>query len=735
MARLFTILGFVCAFAGTTSAATFTVTTTADSGAGSLRQAILDANANGSAVTDTIDFNIPGAGVQTIQPVTALPSIATPVLIDGYTQPGASANTLPFAGGTNAVIRIALDGVFGGFNGLVVAASGSTVRGLAIHRFSTGILLGNGVTIVGNFIGTDATGTVDMGNAFGIFVENGNDNDIGTVAPASRNVISGNDAAIVLGFSEENTISGNYIGTAADGATALGNLNGILLQAASNNVVADNLISGNDAGGASAAIELSGSSSNNIIASNFIGTTATGGGSVPNRLGINFTGFIMGGPTDNIIGLPNEGNTFANNIQDAIVDNMSEADRNRIQYNAFRNNGGLGIDLSDDGPTPNDPLDEDGGPNQIQNYPVITSATRSTGGAAIISGTLHSLPSTTFTVQLHYTVACDPSGFGEGAYIAETTVNTDAAGNAAFTVSLPSLPPGGQITGTAIDPAGNTSEFSACAPLVSEDPQITIDDPSVTEGDAGTTMLTFTVTLSPASLFPVTVTAQTADDTAIAPSDYLAASQLLTFAPGETTRTFTVTVNGDTAVEADETLTVVLSGPTNAAIADNSGTGSIFNDDVVTPTSVDLSIAKTGPATVMPGGTIAYTITVENDGGDPATNVVVTDVLPASVTFVSATPSQGTCSGTTTITCTLGTLAASATATIALNVTAPATPQAVANTATVTATETDPDATDNADTATTTVSAAADIAAVPMLDHLGLAIVGLLLAVVALRRL
>ncbi|HYX46657.1 MAG TPA: hypothetical protein VE820_07535, partial [Sphingomicrobium sp.] len=100
-------------------AATFTVTTTADSGAGSLRQAILDANAN--AGTDTIEFNIPGSGVQTIAPSTALPDIAEAVTIDGYTQPGASPNALSV--GDDAVILIQVSGS-NGFGGLHVMQAG-----------------------------------------------------------------------------------------------------------------------------------------------------------------------------------------------------------------------------------------------------------------------------------------------------------------------------------------------------------------------------------------------------------------------------------------------------------------------------------------------------------------------------------------------------------------------------------------------------------------------------------
>src|SRR5205085_1151647 len=106
-------------------------------GAGSLRQAMLDANAEPG--TETICFNISGSGVHTIRPASQLPTITAPVVIDGYTQPGATVNTL--AAGDNAVILIELDGsLFSGApsaKGLQITASapGCTIRGLAINRF------------------------------------------------------------------------------------------------------------------------------------------------------------------------------------------------------------------------------------------------------------------------------------------------------------------------------------------------------------------------------------------------------------------------------------------------------------------------------------------------------------------------------------------------------------------------------------------------------------------------
>src|SRR5258707_10303704 len=139
----------------------FTVTNTNDSGTGSLRQAILDANSMGGG---TIQFNIPGSGVHTISPLSVLPTITQTVIIDGYAQPGSSANTNPPTMGINAVLLIELNGQFSGsnFGGLIINAPNCTVRGLVINRF-----VGDGIRVCtdgnvfeGNFIGTDPTGTM-----------------------------------------------------------------------------------------------------------------------------------------------------------------------------------------------------------------------------------------------------------------------------------------------------------------------------------------------------------------------------------------------------------------------------------------------------------------------------------------------------------------------------------------------------------------------------------------------
>lgn len=147
--------------------------------------------------TDSIHFNIPGAGPHTISPTSQLPTISptNPVIIDGYTQPGASANTL--AVGSNAVLKVELNGSNAGAlaNGLAISG-GSTIKGLVINRFAAaGIRIsGSGNSVQGNLIGTDVNGTVALGNqGEGINAIAGSSGTlIGGVTPEARNLISGN---------------------------------------------------------------------------------------------------------------------------------------------------------------------------------------------------------------------------------------------------------------------------------------------------------------------------------------------------------------------------------------------------------------------------------------------------------------------------------------------------------------------------------------------------------------
>jgi hypothetical protein len=253
--------------------ATYTVTNTNNSGAGSLRQAILDANA--SAGSDTIIFNIAGAGPHTINVgAGGLPDITDTVIIDGWSEPDFAGTPIIELNGTSAGA---------GVHGLnLTGGAGSVIRGLVINRFGGDALNINvaGVTVVGNYLGTDVTGTVDLGNTDDGVDVDANNVVIGGTTAAERNIISGNNGDGInlgAGFSGA-IIRGNYIGTDVTGTIDLGNsANGILVGGSNVTIGgtaagARNIISGNGVDGINVA-----SGANNVtIAGNWIGTGGTG---------------------------------------------------------------------------------------------------------------------------------------------------------------------------------------------------------------------------------------------------------------------------------------------------------------------------------------------------------------------------------------------------------------------------------------------------------------------------
>ncbi|HET7436579.1 MAG TPA: TIGR03118 family protein [Thermoanaerobaculia bacterium] len=213
-------------------------------------------------------------------------------------------------------------------------------------------------------------------------------------------------------------------------------------------------------------------------------------------------------------------------------------------------------------------------------------------------------------------------------------------------------------------------------------------------------------------------------------SDFTLAPNTLTFASGEVVKTFTVGITNDVVAEGDETLQLVLSNPTGAQLsAPSIATLTILDNGTGV---ANLTITKTAPSSALPNSTFNYTITVANQGPDAATNVVVTDNLPAGLSFVSATPSQGSCTGTTAITCSLGTLNSGANATITLTVHAPASDASLSNTASVTSAQSDPNMTNNAATAVVQVASPVPV---PTLSETVLILMALLLAAVAAMRL
>ena len=456
------------------AATTYTVNSTNDVDDGtcdathcSLREAINIANTNTG--TDTIAFNIPGAGPHTIQLALVLPKITEPVIIDGYTQPGASLNTNGAGLGSNAVLKIELDGTNAGATGtgLNLLAGNCTVRGLVINRFlNGGIVVGEngGNDIEGNFIGTDVTGTAPAANSIGVAIDTDN-NTIGGTLAGARNVISGNnfDGVVIFQGATGNVVHGNLIGTDASGTADLGNRIGVRVDGTGNTVGgtvagARNVISDNDTSG----VEIR---TGNAVQGNFIGTDAAGTNPLGNAVhgvfvpAITFGNAIGGTSSD-------AGNVIAFNGADGVF--VEAGTGNAILSNSIFSNAGLGIDLSPNGVSPNDAGDTDSGANSLQNFAVLNAATITAFGSITISGTLNSSSSADFRVEFFSNSVCDPSGYGEGeTYLGFVTSTTDGSGDAAFTESISaSVSPSHSITATATDTQGNTSEFSACVQAV-----------------------------------------------------------------------------------------------------------------------------------------------------------------------------------------------------------------------------------------------------------------------------
>lgn len=810
--RLFLVLSLFLLPPTAALGATFTVTSADDADDGvcsvlhcSLREALNAANA--SAAAHTITFAITGGTAPyVIQPATSLPVVAGTVTIDGTTQP-------EYAG---AGLVIQLDGALtSGSDGLTLAGSGSTIRGLAIGGFynaAPGIrLLGGGYhaiercfigvdaagtipngnaygimvqspnnriggttpeqrnvissntsygiwiygdvardnMVAGNYIGTDPTGTYDRGNGgIGIVIQEGDDNVVGGstgTTPGSAcngacNVISGNESygVHISGSSLQTAIEGNFIGVTAGGNATLGNGTGIVLQTSAGGgqttiggtaAASRNVISGN--GGNGIGLE-PGDSGTNTIQGNFIGTDTTGelgignggagisaaypaaasgnliGGAAPgasnvissntgpgiffasvqpsastvqilgNRIGTTADGLVtlgnagngislfgdvratIGGSSSgesnlisgnnghgiaildefsgsweviegNLIGtdiagsnpLPNggagisvayattpitlggtaagEGNTIAFNQGAGVQVSSASTRAVTTAGNAIFSNGGLAIDLLPTGVNANDEGDADTGANDGQNFPELTLSSTTRG--TYVEGTLSSETGESYTIHFYSTPSCDASGYGEAdAYLGTAQVTTDGTGVGTFGVDVAPTVTAGELTATATDAEGNTSEMSACL--------------QVGEADLGVTM-----------------------------------------------------------------------------------------------------DASPNPAEV--GETITHTIGVTNNGPTASSGITLTQQLDAAMLFASAVPSQGSCLETFgTVTCDLGTLAASASALVTVRAT-PAVVMATSSPATVSADTADGNSNNDTATAAITVEpSTGDVQRAPEIDQL-----------------
>ncbi len=521
--------------------------------------------------------------------------------------------------------------------------SGNNSDGVRIDGIGT-----NNNLVTKNVIGLGNNDIVIGNGNDGIFILNGaSNNSVGDTFRGEGNVISGNvvDGIRIDGnTSTGNICSYNIIGLNSNKSEPRGNgFNGVVISNAPNNSIGkvssfgnigENIISGNGMNG----IGITGSAATgNFIQNNRIG----GEGNLKNlQHGI----LIINSAGNNTIGGVNDQdqNTITGNGSDGI--SIESGVNNFIKFNSIKNNGGLGIDLGVDGVTSNDTGDSDSGANNLQNFPVLTSAL-SNPTRTLVAGTLNSLPNVTFTLRFYANDSCDPSGHGETMtplFSGNNTVTTDAGGNANFNFSLiGSVSAGKFVTATATDPNGNTSEISQCRQVLPEPAgtlQFSAVNYNVNENGGS---ITITITRAGGSNGSISVNYSTSNGTAANGQDYNSVSGTISWSSGDINpRTFTVPILEDTLDESDETINISLANPTGGAMLGNPNTAVITINDDDTGGSLQLNSATY----TVNENVASTTITVNRTGGS------------ASGVTVSYTTSNGTATAGQDYTTTSGTL-------------------------------------------------------------------------------
>ena len=470
--------------------AVISVTTTADSGIGSLRSAIASANANNGSTVILFNLGAAGGCPYTIAPLTPLPQITASTVFDGTFQAGSSVNTLPT--GFDAKICVILDGTPHNLaDGLYVSAAAADavdvhVIAMAFSGFShsaIGLYGGSGHTVTGSRIGgsnggvaldPSANGIVLGPGVHNVTIGGGNFNDDfalrNLIGSATGGGIVLDGATASLGGAHDNQISGNFIGVGYNGNTGdfidRGNGSHGITIAGPNNEVRYNLIGYNGGYGINL---INPEAHDNFLFANYIGyllnLNDVGGG--------NGGGVVMqNGAHDNEVEI---GAIFYNGGTGVRVVN---GQHNQVTEVSLYGNNGLGIDLAAGGVTAND-NDSDPQPagyaNRGLNFPLLSSAS---GGHThgTINGSLLTTAGT-YRIEFYVSPTCDSPGNGEGEFfigsVSAATGNLGANGQflAPFsypvtrTIDYAMLP---FITATATDAAGNTSEFSACIQYVDD---------------------------------------------------------------------------------------------------------------------------------------------------------------------------------------------------------------------------------------------------------------------------
>ena len=508
---------------------TFVVTKTGDSGddthadPGTLRWAMVSANK--SAGFDLIVFNISGSGVKTITVRNYLPDLTdnAGVMIDGT-----QSDDRIQIDGSNVTDHSGIE--IESSNNVI---KGLTING--VQGAGSGIALVNGASnnlILGNSLGVIPSGNASKANHTGVYIGPGSNNNWvgGTngVTPGGSctgdcNLLSGNrNFGVFLDHASGNHIVGNFIGLNAAGNAALPNGDdGILFGSASNNIIGGRTPPERNVIAASRTINIElaqNGTHDNLIQGNFVGLNSAGTAALSNPgVGIELNNYAHDNAIDgNVIsGHANFGIlSFMNATRTTITNNRIgigafsdinlgnrqkgieiQGNNSKILYNrvAYSGNAGLRVkfgvgnlmsqnQLFKNGTlgimlgimyTENDPGDGDGGPNLLQNTPVLNKALDD-GTTLTIQGTLNSRANGRYTLEFFYNPACDTfytKQVGQAlVYLGSTVVTTNSAGNASFSVPVNRAPGGGVVTSTATDSANNTSEISYCRAIESGQP-------------------------------------------------------------------------------------------------------------------------------------------------------------------------------------------------------------------------------------------------------------------------
>jgi parallel beta-helix repeat protein len=357
--------------------------------------------------------------------------------------------------------------------------AGSQAEGIYLVRIQD-----SGVVIRDNLIGTDLRGSSALGNREGIRV----DAEVQNVTIV-HNTVSGN-RTVGIAVSHQygdpsfgHVIAGNVIGLTAEGSVALPNgLGGIFVQGHDITIGGDNpgegnVISGNDGNG----IVVDGVESQNVrVQGNYIGVDATGTVAIGNQGdGVR----ISDGASNNLVGLqiggspnPMEGNVIQFNSGPGISVVGSTSVGNALRGNSIVSNGGLGIDLGDDGVTA-DASGARSGPNRLQNYPLLLSASIPAVGSLRVTGVFPETQNGTYILDFYASTSPDPTGFGEGQRFLGSVDITTRSGKTPFDTTLfVSIRPGQWVTATATDEQGDTSEFDSGRRVVGRSPKTRTGD-------------------------------------------------------------------------------------------------------------------------------------------------------------------------------------------------------------------------------------------------------------------